>query len=819
MPTVSSMPFLKPHFHSNGASAAVAYKLYSYDSTTEDALPLYKDPAGSVEYPNPLVLNARGEPDGMGLYLDNEKTYKLILKTAEDVEVWTVNAVQGVTGGGSTSVVTLPAHTAYANSGDSANVAAPVEIVSSITAETNDDLIASVGSVKEQVTNLQSDINTLSENMTCRVDGTPDQIVSTESVDEESGFKVFTESLSPTFVTRVTNIESSLLTKESLQYTGFRINSGSGPYFVKIASASFQSGYGSMDLTCGVGGSSTAYGEFSVKVIRAINGTSMYAQWNSLFNRASTFQLEEIRCFYVGPNEIQLWAKTASPFTQSSLSFEPLINVRYGSSGVAIGRAFSFQKVGTTGSYPSTYVNYCLAKSVDCLSASDQRRTEVTSDDASVEVTKTEVYDGKGYTNTFDLSALSTSPALSFVDIDSTDSPYSAPETIDEIVVSTATADVVVTLPVTSLKRFYIKWLLGTHNLTVNVADSGMIDGVTSFVFNTKFSVGTSISFVCKESGDWIANEINKINESDLVHKSSDETITGGKAFAKGAIFYGQNAALPTNIGDYIAAYKSAAYGCRILGYNGAAYKDLCMGAMPEVGKFSANFKATGDFHLGYKLNLGKYTVHPTTALQGDVYYNVTDNLIYYYNGTTWVAFGSGGGSSEIGYVASGDSLGAVATIALQAGSTSQWSAHAVMCTATGKLTPAVGTSLFGFIVPQTIVGGHFIGAIYKVEDSGTHTKICSTEITEFPATAQWTHSLISSLVTDKFIAPTERIYLTVMTDCNGVAVAGANAGSNLNLPPYIAAIKTNMGILTEAPATIQFESETNTRPFIYMTK
>jgi len=430
MPTVSSMPFLKPHFHSNGASAAVAYKLYSYDSTTEDALPLYKDPAGSVEYPNPLVLNSRGEPDGMGLYLDNEKTYKLILKTAEDVEVWTVNAVQGVTGGGSTSVVTLPAHTAYANSGDSANVAAPVEIVSSITSETDDDLIASVGSVKEQVTNLQSDINTLSENLTCRVDGTPDQIVSTESVDEESGFKVFTESLSPTFVTRVTNIESSLLTKESLQYTGFRINSGSGPFFVKIAEASFQSGYGSMDLTCGVGGSSTAYGEFSVKVIRAINGTSMYAQWNSLFNRASTFQLEEIRCFYVGPNDVQLWAKTASPFTQSSLSFEPLINVRYSSSGDATGRAFSFQKVGTTGSYPSTYVNYCLAKSVDCLSASDQRRTEVTSDDASVEVTKTEVYDGKGYTNTFDLSVQG-GQGTTVIRVDGTDNE----------IISTASAD------------------------------------------------------------------------------------------------------------------------------------------------------------------------------------------------------------------------------------------------------------------------------------------------------------------------------------------------------------------------------------------
>jgi len=408
---------------------------------------------------------------------------------------------------------------------------------------------------------------------------------------------------------------------------------------------------------------------------------------------------------------------------------------------------------------------------------------------------------------------------LSFVDIDSTDSPYSIPESIDEIVVSTATADVVVTLPVTSLKRFYIKWLLGAHNLTVNVADSGMIDGVASFVFNTKFSVGTSISFVCKESGDWIANEINKINESDLVHKSSDETMTGGKAFAKGAIFYGQNLELPTTVGNFIAAYTHPTYRPRVLAHNGTTYAPLKFGPMPTVNKFALDMRANGDVAFGYRLILGNYASAPTGTLEGGmVYFNTSDHLFYGYNGSAWISLG-GGGSSEIGYVASGDSLGAVATIALQAGSTSQWSAHAVMCAATGKLTPVVGTSLFGFVVPQTIVGGHFIGAVYKVEDNGTHTKICSTEITEFPAAAQWTHSLISSLVTDKFIAPTERVYLTVMTDCNGVAVAGVNAGSNLNLPPYIAAVKTNMGVLTGAPATIQFESETNLRPFIYLVK
>lgn len=409
--------------------------------------------------------------------------------------------------------------------------------------------------------------------------------------------------------------------------------------------------------------------------------------------------------------------------------------------------------------------------------------------------------------------------ALSFVDIDSTNSPFVVTEANDEIVVSTATADVVVTLPVTSLKRFYIKWLLGTHNLTVNVANSGMIDGVASFVFNTKFSVGTSISFVCKESGDWIANEINKINESDLVHKSSDETMTGGKAFAKGAIFYGQNLELPTTVGNFIAAYTHPTYGPRVLAHNGTTYAPLKFGPMPTVNKFALDMRANGDVAFGYRLILGNYASAPTGTLEGGmVYFNTSDHLFYGYNGSAWISLG-GGGSSEIGYVASGDSLGAVATIALQAGSTSQWSAHAVMCAATGKLTPVVGTSLFGFVVPQTIVGGHFIGAVYKVEDNGTHTKICSTEITKFPAAAQWTHSLISSLVTDKFIAPTERVYLTVMTDCNGVAVAGVNAGSNLNLPPYIAAVKTNMGVLTGAPATIQFESETNLRPFIYLVK
>jgi hypothetical protein len=59
---------------------------------------------------------------------------------------------------------------------------------------------------------------------------------------------------------------------------------------------------------------------------------------------------------------------------------------------------------------------------------------------------------------------------------------------------------------------------------------------------------------------------------------------------------------------------------------------------------------------------------------------------------------------------------------------------------------------------------------------------------------------------------------MVIMTDVNGVTIAGKSS-TNFNLQPYVAAIKNNMGVLTAAPKTIQWESETNTRPFIYMTK
>ena len=88
------------------------------------------------------------------------------------------------------------------------------------------------------------------------------------------------------------------------------------------------------------------------------------------------------------------------------------------------------------------------------------------------------------------------------------------------------------------------------------------------------------------------------------------------------------------------------------------------------------------------------------------------------------------------------------------------------------------------------------------------------------PASTGWLNgavSLISS--TNKFVPPNALIYFVIMTDANGASVAGSGASGTLNLQPYASAIKTNMGVLTEAPATLTFEDETPLRPFVFLRK
>jgi hypothetical protein len=91
-----------------------------------------------------------------------------------------------------------------------------------------------------------------------------------------------------------------------------------------------------------------------------------------------------------------------------------------------------------------------------------------------------------------------------FVSIDASNSPYQAIDTSTTIIVSTAAGSVVVTLPASSLKQYNIKWMLGVNPLTINVANSGSIDGQSSFVVSALYTTGTNISLLCEESGVWV---------------------------------------------------------------------------------------------------------------------------------------------------------------------------------------------------------------------------------------------------------------------------------------------------------------------------
>ena len=414
----------------------------------------------------------------------------------------------------------------------------------------------------------------------------------------------------------------------------------------------------------------------------------------------------------------------------------------------------------------------------------------------------------------------------SFINIDDTNSPYLIPESVDEIIVSTATDDVVVTLPVTSLKRFYVKWLLGTHNLTVNVADSGMIDGVASFVFNDKFSVGTSVSFVCKESGDWIANGTITDGQVDTYKAMCSTGDIPGYLENKlvGSTWINaSNIPLNANEKNIMFALKNPDFFIK----GNTIYGGQVVGVIGDLDEQSHN-----GYYTCYHSTLHappaqpgnpSWFIHHMNSNTANYYavqiaYAYTSTIICYERTKVagvwqaWILRSSG--SSEVAHIATGDSLGAKDIIQLQAGSSTQWSAHAAMCSTIGAITPGI-LSEMGFIATQ-VVTGNFIIAAYKVETNLAHSLICATGVTAFPSLAGWINTPVLNHV--KSIAANDRVYLVVLTDSNGVAMAGASC-TTFNIQPYVAGIKTNMGVLTEAPATLTFDSETTSRPFIYMVK
>lgn len=80
----------------NGAPAA-GWKLYFYGTGTDTPLATYSNPALTIANTNPVVANADGWWGA--IYLQPAK-YKVVLKTAADVQIWTADPVNALGGGG-----------------------------------------------------------------------------------------------------------------------------------------------------------------------------------------------------------------------------------------------------------------------------------------------------------------------------------------------------------------------------------------------------------------------------------------------------------------------------------------------------------------------------------------------------------------------------------------------------------------------------------------------------------------------------------------------------------------------------------------------
>ena len=82
------MPNPKVQFFDNNGNPLAGGKIYSYEAGTSTPKATYSEATGTTANANPVVLDSRGEAS---VYLSG--TYKLVLKDADDVQLWSMDNV------------------------------------------------------------------------------------------------------------------------------------------------------------------------------------------------------------------------------------------------------------------------------------------------------------------------------------------------------------------------------------------------------------------------------------------------------------------------------------------------------------------------------------------------------------------------------------------------------------------------------------------------------------------------------------------------------------------------------------------------------
>lgn len=169
-------------------------------------------------------------------------------------------------------------------------------------------------------------------------------------------------------------------------------------------------------------------------------------------------------------------------------------------------------------------------------------------------------------------------------------------------------------------------------------------------------------------------------------------------------------------------------------------------------------------------------------------------------------AAGGSGGSGGVKYASTMKAGSQTANVGLTAGNVSQWAAHGTIMVPEGDLPLVQNVSKFAAICPQPVNGASFIMAIYEWPDTGTTMSlVASSSINVMPGSSSWLDVLMTSASVT--LTGGKRYFFVILWNGNGATLAGTN-GAALNVQPYIAFLKTNMGVLTAAPATLTAEGE-----------
>ena len=98
MPAVSLSPVAGAgwQFFDNNGNPLSGGKLFTYAAGTTTNQATYTSSSGNTAHTNPIVLDSAGRVPGGEVWLANGQSYKFLLKTSTDVQLWSVDNVSGI---------------------------------------------------------------------------------------------------------------------------------------------------------------------------------------------------------------------------------------------------------------------------------------------------------------------------------------------------------------------------------------------------------------------------------------------------------------------------------------------------------------------------------------------------------------------------------------------------------------------------------------------------------------------------------------------------------------------------------------------------